>query len=695
MNPTGRTQTASGTPKTPQRTKAPARRAPKSAAGNGQAAATLPDLARRVVIEDVRPIVDGGRFAVKRTEGDPVVVEADVFAEGHDRVACAVRWRRADDPEWSEAPMEALGNDRWRGEFVCGPPGQYRYCVAGWVDRFATWRHDLEKRIDAGQDVTIDLQIGAELVEHAAGIAAAGSPAAQGDGAPPGELARWAARLRTGERPEDGLDPDLAALVASHPDREHASESPELPLVVDRERARFSAWYELFPRSTAEEPGRHGTFADVEKRLEYVAGLGFDVVYFPPIHPIGPTKRKGKNNNPLAQPGEPGSPWGIGSAEGGHTAVHPDLGTVEDFDRLVERARQLGLEVALDIAFQCSPDHPWVQEHPEWFRHRPDGSIQYAENPPKKYEDIYPINFENENWRELWLALKGVFDFWIGHGVRIFRVDNPHTKPFAFWEWMIGEVKPAHPDVLFLSEAFTRPRPMHRLAKLGFSMSYTYFTWRNTKHELVEYLTELTTTNAREYFRPHLWPNTPDILHATLQNGGRAACAARFVLASTLAAGYGMYGPTLELCEVVPLRPGSEEYLNSEKYEIRHWDLGRADSLAPLIDAVNRARHTNPALQRNERLRFHDIDNDQLIAYSKTTADLGNIVLVVVNLDPQWRQSGWLDVPLADFGIELGRPYYVVDLLTGARHVWNGPRNFVALDPGDIPAHVFRIERPQ
>jgi starch synthase (maltosyl-transferring) len=637
-----------------------------------------------VVIEDIRPIVDGGHFAIKRTEGEPVVVEADVFAEGHDLVAASLRWRRADEPAWSEVPMHPLGNDRWRGEFTCGTEGAYRYSVAGWVDRFGSWRRDLEKRIAAGQDVSVELLIGAELVERASR-----APGARA-------LKTWPARLRsTTNGSSDALDPELAALMAQHPDREPATESAELPLVVDRERARFSSWYELFPRSTSPEPGRHATFADVERRLGYVAGLGFDVVYFPPIHPIGPTKRKGKNNNPEAQPDDPGSPWGIGSEEGGHTAVHPDLGTLDDFERLVARAEELGLEVALDIAFQTSPDHPWVREHPQWFRHRPDGTIQYAENPPKKYQDIYPIDFETEDWRALWDELKGVFDFWIAHGVRIFRVDNPHTKPFAFWEWAIGEIKAAHPDVLFLSEAFTRPRPMHRLAKVGFTMSYTYFTWRNTKLELTEYFTELTQTPSREYFRPHLWPNTPDILHATLQHGGRPAFAFRYVLAATLAAGYGIYGPAFELGERAPLHEGSEEYLNAEKYEIRTWDLDRPDSLAPLIQTVNRARRENPALRSDRSLRFHDIDNDQLIAYSKSTPDKTNVVLVVVNLDPNWKQSGWVRLSLEDLGVEMGRPYYVVDLISGARHVWTGPRNYVELNPALAPAHVFRVERPQ
>jgi starch synthase (maltosyl-transferring) len=463
--------------------------------------------------------------------------------------------------------------------------------------------------------------------------------------------------------------------------------------VADRERARFGAWYEMFPRSCAQEPGRHGTFRDCERRLDYVASMGFDVLYLPPIHPIGRTHRKGKNNDPVAAPGDVGSPWAIGAKEGGHKAVHPDLGTLEDFRRLVEKARERGLEVALDLAYQCSPDHPWVEEHPQWFRWRPDGRVQYAENPPKKYEDIYPIYFENESWKELWDELRSVVDFWIDQGVRIFRVDNPHTKPFRFWEWMIGEVKREHPEVVFLAEAFTRPRVMYQLAKLGFTQSYTYFAWRNTKRELTEYLRELTRTEVREYFRPNLWPNTPDILTEPLQYGGRAVFQARLVLAATLGASYGIYGPAFELGEARPRTPGSEEYLDSEKYELRHWDLGRADSLRSFVARVNRIRRENPALHANDRLRFHHIDNEQLIAYSKTSADLSSVVLAVVNLDPHHAHSGWLEIPVDELGLDPTQPYQAHDLLSDARYFWNGPRNFVRVDPAVVPAHVFRIRR--
>jgi starch synthase (maltosyl-transferring) len=642
---------------------------------------------RRVVIEGVSPEVDCGRFPSKRTVGDRVHVEADIFADGHEELGAVIRYRREDQAEWTETPLRELGNDRWQGHFDVPDLARYRYTVEAWVDRFATWYRDLGKRLEAEQDVSVELVIGADLAEHAAG-SASGRDAAT--------LRRWARRLRSDsekQSPPPGVDPypKLAALMAAHPDRTNAvTYGRELRLVVDRERARFSTWYELFPRSTG-EGGRHGTFGDVEKRLAYVAELGFDVVYLPPIHPIGRSFRKGRNNSVARSRRDPGSPWAIGAREGGHTSIHPKLGTMEDFERMVETAGQLGMEVALDLAYQCSADHPYIQQHPEWFRHRPDGTIQYAENPPKKYQDIYPMDFGTGAWRELWEELKSIVDFWIDHGVRIFRVDNPHTKPFQFWEWMLGDVKARHPDVLFLSEAFTRPKVMHRLAKLGFDQSYTYFTWRNTKQELIEYFGR-DLPAVRDFFRPNLWPNTPDILTEQLQAGGRPAFVTRLILAATLGASYGIYGPAFELCEHVPLAPGKEEYLNSEKYEIREWDLHRETSLAPLIAKVNRIRRDNGALQRDEGLRFHRVDNDQLVAYSKATEDGSNVILVVVNLDPKWVHSGFVTLPLADLGIDPVRTFEVHDLLSGSRFPWRGPVNYVELDPKTLPAHVFAVE---
>jgi starch synthase (maltosyl-transferring) len=647
----------------------------------------LEDGRRRVVIEGVSPEIDAGRFPVKRVVGEKVVVEADIFTDGHDAISCLLKYRREDDPGWIEVPMAFLVNDRWRGEFAVTETGRYRYTLEAWVDHFKSWRQGLGKKVAARQDVNVDLLIGAELVEAAANRATRDDQS---------RLRSYAAALRAGkkDRIKQALDEELARLVANYPDRGAASAYEKvLVVVVDRAKARCSAWYEMFPRSCAPEPGRHGTFKDCEKRLPYIAAMGFDVLYLPPIHPVGKAFRKGKNNSLTPEPGDPGSPWAIGAAEGGHKAIHPGLGTLEDFKRFAAKAREHGLEIALDIAFQCTPDHPYVEAHPEWFRHRPDGTIQYAENPPKKYQDIYPIDFESEKWRELWQELKSVIVFWAEQGVRIFRVDNPHTKAFAFWEWCIGEMKKDYPDAIFLAEAFTRPKVMYRLAKLGYTQSYTYFAWRNTKWELTQYFTELTETQVNEYFRANLWPNTPDILTEYLQLGGRPAFMARLALAATLGANYGIYGPAFELCENRPREAGSEEYLDSEKYEIKNWEIERADSLKDFIALINRIRRDNPALHSDLSLRFHAVDNDQLICYSKETEDLSNIIVVVVNLDPHHTQSGWVDLSLDAFRLDPHTPYQAHDLITNARYLWQGAHNYVELDPHSCPAHIFRVMR--
>jgi starch synthase (maltosyl-transferring) len=637
---------------------------------------------QRVVIENVSPAVDGGRFAVKRIVGDELEVQADAFTDGHDEIRVVLRWSQLPEGEWHEVEMAPLGNDAWRASFPLASVGRYRYTVTAWTDRFRTWQHDLAKRIDAGQDVAVDLLIGAELIEAAAGRAGSA------DGA---KLSRWAKELRAGKSGR-ALSEKLAALVERHPDRTHETTyEPALDVVADPQRARFSAWYELFPRSASPDPARHGTLRDVIARLDYVAELGFDVLYLPPIHPIGRQFRKGPNNVTTPSPADPGVPWAIGGPEGGHTSIHPQLGTLEDFRALVESAAHRNIEIALDIAFQASPDHPWVKEHPAWFRARPDGTVQYAENPPKKYQDIYPFDFESEDWRGLWTALDEVVRFWIGQGVRIFRVDNPHTKPFAFWEWLIGGIKADHPDALFLAEAFTRPKVMYRLAKLGFSQSYTYFTWRNTKAELTDYFGELTSPPVDEFFRPNAWPNTPDILHADLQAGGRPAFVARLVLAATISANYGIYGPPYELLENVPREAGSEEYLDSEKYQQRTWDLESPASLRTLIRRVNTARRAHRALQSNARLWFHAIDNDQLIAYTKNTADRDDVVLAVVNLDFTNVQSGVLELDLADLGLPAGAPFEAVDLLDDTVYVWQGSSIPIELDPAVRQAHVFHV----
>jgi starch synthase (maltosyl-transferring) len=641
----------------------------------------------RVAIERLAPRIDGGRFPIKRITGDRVVVEASIVADGHDLVSAVVLHRRTADDAWTELPMEPLGDDRFQAEFRVGEPGRYAYTVVGWVDRFRSWARDLGKRIDAGQDVAVELLVGVALIEAAAGRAA---------GVDRDSLAAAASLLRSGgvALARTALDPGLAALMVRYGDRPFAARhQPDLEIVVDRELARFSAWYELFPRSAAAEPGRHGTLRDVEARLPAIAAMGFDVLYLPPIHPIGRVNRKGPNNNPDAKPGDPGSPWAIGSTEGGHKAVHPELGTLADLRHLRDAAAGHGLELALDIAFQCAPDHPYATEHPEWFRMRPDGTIQYAENPPKKYQDIYPFDFETAAWRALWDELLSVVRFWAEQGIRIFRVDNPHTKPFDFWEWLITDVKRDYPDAIFLAEAFTRPKVMYRLAKLGFTQSYNYFPWRNTKAELTDYLTELTTTEVREFFGPNLWPNTPDILPEYLQFGGPPAFMARAVLAATLGPSYGLYGPAFEQCEAEPLAPGKEEYLDSEKYEIRHWDWDAKGSLSGLLARLNAIRRDNPAFRANDGLVFHPVTNPELIAYSKASADDKNHVLVVVNLDPHHVQSGFVELPLADLGLDAERSFQVHDVLNDARYLWNGSRNYVELGPQHHQANVFVIRR--
>jgi starch synthase (maltosyl-transferring) len=618
-----------------------------------------------------------------------VVAEAEIYTDGHDAVSCLLLHREASSSAWREVPMEALPNDRWRAEFTVDTVGRHLYTFEGWVDRFKSWRRDLVKRIQAGQDVSVDLLGGAKLIAEAAGRAPDLDAA---------QLREWARTLREDPsldlRCALALREDVAQTVLRYPDRQLASRyQKELAVVVDRLKARFSSWYEMFPRSCSSEPGSHASFRDCEARLDYVASMGFDVLYLPPVHPIGKTHRKGKNNVKDAQPGDVGSPWAIGSAEGGHKALHPELGAMEDFERFVAEAEKRGLEVALDLAFQCSPDHPYVKDHPEWFRKRPDGSVQYAENPPKKYEDIYPLEFESDDWRALWEELRSVVLFWIDKGIRIFRVDNPHTKPFPFWEWLLSDLKSKYPDLIFLAEAFTRPKVMYQLAKLGFTQSYTYFTWRNTRQELAEYFTELANTGVREFFRPNLWPNTPDILPEYLQFGGRPAFIARLVLAATLGANYGIYGPAFELCENQPRQPGSEEYLNSEKYEIRSWQLGDPWSLRELIARINQARRENPALQSDWSLRFHEVDNEKLICYSKATRDFSNVVLAVVNLDPSHAHSGWVNLDLGALGLDTGSPYQVHDLIGDSRYLWTGPRNYVQLDPQLLPAHLLRVRR--
>ena len=651
--------------------------------------AELTDSKGRVIIEGVQPEIDDGRFPIKRSVGDSVAVEADIFTDGHDIISAILLYRQETDTAWKGIFMKPLVNDRWRGSFRVEKIGRYLYTLQAWIDHFMTWRRDLKKKVEAGQEVAADLLIGSDLIQDTATRAA---------GADQTTLRGWSELLVSGKSMREkirlALDVNLGRLVNRYPDRSHATRYTKiLAMAVERQKARFSSWYEMFPRSCSGKENQHGTFKDCETRLPYIAEMGFDVLYLPPIHPIGHTHRKGRNNAIQAGPDDPGSPWAIGAAEGGHCAVHPQLGTLEDFRRLVSRAKEFGIEVALDIAFQCTPDHPYVQEHREWFYQRPDGSIQYAENPPKKYEDIYPLNFENERWQDLWQELRDVVHFWIDQGIRIFRVDNPHTKPFAFWKWLIAEVRKDFPETIFLAEAFTRPRVMYRLAKLGFTQSYTYFAWRNTKWELTRYFTELTRAPVAEFFRPNLWPNTPDILTEYLQMGGRPAFATRLVLAATLGANYGIYGPPFELGENTARETHSEEYLDSEKYQIRFWDIDRPDSLKSFIARVNRIRRENPALQRDRNLHFHSVNNDNLIAYSKHTDDISNIILVIVNLDPHHTHSGWLEFSAETVGLDPQQSFQVHDLLSDARYLWQGSRNFVELNPQIVPAHIFVVRR--
>ena len=653
----------------------------------------MPDPARgdgraRAAVESVTPTVDGGRFPVKRIVDDVLVVEADAFVDGHDVVLVRVEHQAPGATAPILVPMEPLGNDRWRSPVPLEVIGRHEFTVVAWADRFATWQRDMGKRLDAGQDVGQELLVGAELVDAAADRATGQARA---------HLQAHAKQLRDAKAVEAAghvaISAELGAAMDAAADRTHETRSGPYPVVVDPPHARFSSWYELFPRSASDDPKRHGTLKDVVKRLPYVAGMGFDILYLPPIHPIGRTHRKGANNVTTSGPDDLGVPWAIGGAEGGHKHVHPELGTLADVAALARACTKHGIRLALDIAFQASPDHPYARERPDWFRRLPDGTIRYAENPPKKYEDIYPFDFESAAWPELWDELLDVIRHWIDHGVRVFRVDNPHTKPFLFWEWLIGQIKRADPDVLFLSEAFTRPKVRYRLAKAGFTWGYTYFTWRTTKRELTDYFLELSRPPVSDIFRPNVWPNTPDILHEYLQHGGRPAFAVRILLATTLAASYGIYGPAYEMAVNVPREPGSEEYLDSEKYQRQHWDLRHPTSLAPMITTLNTIRRAHPALQTNDGLEFHTIDDDQLLAYSKRTPDGSDLIVTVVNLDPRLAHKGTLELPLGRLGVEPDEPYEVHDLLDGATYLWQGSRNWIELDPAVRAGHVFAIRR--
>jgi starch synthase (maltosyl-transferring) len=668
------------------------RRATTARAPSPAKASGLPPLETYpgIAIEDVQPQLDGGFWPIKRVVGDQIQVSADIFKEGHDLLQARVIYRALDEPDWREEPMRPVGNDRWAGSFGVDRNTRYAYGVLAFTDVYGSWRADLQKRLAAAQDVNSELLEGERLVEQAA--------ARCEDDNDRGRLEAYLARWRAGdprERAELAISEELGEVMDRCPDRTDATRyRHELQLIVDRLQARFAAWYEIYPRSQGTDPHRSATFREAEARIPAIAAMGFDTLYMTPIHPIGTTNRKGPNNTLVAGPSDPGSPYAIGSSAGGHDAIAPELGSLEDFLHFQEVARQHGLELVLDFAIQVSPDHPWVKEHPEWFYHRPDGTIKYAENPPKKYEDIYPLNFRSSDWKNLWAAWRDLVLTWAERGVRVFRVDNPHTKPLAFWEWMIREVQSAYPDVIFLAEAFTRPKMMRQLALVGFSQSYTYFTWRNTRWELQEYLTELTQGPMKDYYRGNFFANTPDILPPVLQLAGRPAFRMRLVLAATLSSVYGIYNG-FELCENTPRgTPGAQEYYqDSEMYQHKVWDWHRPGNIIEDVTRVNRIRRENPALQLYDNLRFHASDNDQLLVYSKATPDGRNVIACVVNLDPYWPQAGWLEVPTHEWGIPADQPYVVHDLLSDERFTWRGNWNWVRLDPSVRPAHILRVER--
>jgi starch synthase (maltosyl-transferring) len=650
------------------------------------AASSLPELdtpPSSVLILDVWPNIDCGRFAVKREVGDRLDVWADIFREGHDKIGAHLEIWREGSKDLKTVDMSFSDNDRWTGFVHVGDPGRYRYRIVAYPDPIATKRDEIVKKFDAGIDVSLEVREFDLILER---VAETYPEAAEVVTSIRRQLER-----RTGDAARVAI---VSAIETSEALRQYRNiggwaHSQEFQLIVDRVRARFASWYELFPRSAGTVPDQSATFADVEKRLPDIAGMGFDVLYFTPIHPIGSTNRKGKNNSLISLPGDPGVPYAIGSADGGHDAIEPELGTIDDFDHLVSLAAGYGIEIALDIAFQASPDHPWAKEHPDWFTIRPDGTIKYAENPPKKYEDIYPINFDSPDWKGLWLELLRVIRFWVDHGVKTFRVDNPHTKPIAFWEWLIRDIHETNPEVIFLSEAFTRPKVMKALAKAGFAQSYTYFTWRTAKQELQEYFSELTGPEVSQYMRVNLFANTHDINPFHLQSGGRPAFKTRFVLASTLSSVYGIYSG-FELCEATPV-PGKEEYLNSEKYEYKVWDWNRPGNIKELIRTVNNARRAHPALQEYDNLHFLVADDDRVLAYDKVSAAGDDRVVCVVSLDPVNTVDTWLHLDLHHLSLPDGLPFAVTELITGNHWTWTGAHHTVQINPAVEPAWILSL----
>ena len=634
----------------------------------------------RVIIENVQPQVEGGLYPAKRTVGETVEVTADIFGDGHDHIRAHLLFKKSGEKKWQSKEFKAIGNDLWSAAFKVTEKGTYVFTVQAWVDHLETWYDGFKKKADAKVDVHVELMEGAILLKQLQQSKEIKDYAALFE-----DKGKYAQSIQA------VLSPAFGQLVHNNPLLSfETTYEKQLNVVVEHKKANFSSWYELFPRSASLE-GNHGTFKDVIKLLPRIHAMGFDVLYLPPIHPIGKVNRKGKNNNVRSNPGEPGSPWAIGSDEGGHKAIHPQLGTLDDYKLLIAEAKKYGIDIAMDVAFQCAPDHPYVKEHPDWFRQRPDGTIQYAENPPKKYQDIYPFNFETENWKALWEELKSVFEYWIEQGVKIFRVDNPHTKPIPFWQWTIDEINKKYDDIIFLSEAFTRPKIMASLAKAGYTQSYTYFTWRVSKQELTEYMNELVHGPSRNYFRPNFWPNTPDILPYHLQHQGENIFIIRVALAATLSSNWGMYGPVYEFCENIPV-PSKEEYMDSEKYEVKQYDWKRTNRMTDIITLLNKARNSNAALQSTWNMQFCFIDNPNLIAYLKATDDLSNIFLIVINLDPHSRQHGFVQLPKARLNLGDHINIKLHDLITDEHYTWTQEWNYVELDPYKMPVHLFKIE---
>jgi starch synthase (maltosyl-transferring) len=640
----------------------------------------------RVYIDHVYPEIDGGKYPIRRVPGEIVEVEADVFADGHDLVCARLLYRHFSEKKFSIAPMESAGGERWKGSFEITKQGTYIYTLEAWLDHALSWQHTLKRRWAGKEKLDVELLHGVKFFQKIKTKAAAREKKSIED-----IIELFKDKKRYDDAVKMALSTEAEQWIKKYPDTSILTRYKELSVWVDRKKAAFSTWYELFPRAASDVAHRHGTFKDVERLLPRLRDMGMDVLYLPPIHPIGKTYRKGKNNSLKARPDEPGVPWAIGNESGGHKAIHPELGTLEDFQSLVKKAAEHGMEMALDYALQCSPDHPYVKEHPEWFTWRPDGTAQYAENPPKKYQDVIPFNFETKEWESLWQELKSIVEFWMQQGVKIFRVDNPHTKSVYFWEWLISEIKKKDPDVLFLAEAFTTPKMMYHLAKIGFTQSYTYFTWRNSKAGMTDYIEELTKTELKEYFRPNFWPNTPDILPFHLQTGKESTYTARVFMAATLSANYGIYGPVYELL-VSDALPGREEYLNSEKYEIRNWEWDKDTRLKMVISTLNRARMENEALQETNNVEFLNTQNDNLLAYYKQSRDGKNKFICIVNLDPNYKQWAFLQTPLEKIGKMEGENFIVHDLMNDARYTWNKRWNYVELDPAILPCHLFRIE---